>query len=285
MAHRPGLLDALQGDAVRAGDGPAVGQSPGLVAHRQRRNGRTAGRESLHRRQPGRDVLASNRRGIGAVEYLLFRGDALARLNYSPAHCPYLAALTGVAREEAEAILSQWVDGTERRGPYREYFTDRSQVSLLPSAAVEEVVRIQVFLIRDIVQMQMASALGLRDGAADLSAIPGNAADNGLAALRHQLLGMQAVYQGAGPDAPGVSALVRPLSADTDQRLKGEFAAAIAAIDSVEGPLRVAIAQRPQQVNALYECLSDVQRTLATEVVSLLGVSVGFSDADGDSLR
>ena len=229
-----------------------------------------------------RDTLAADRRGFGAVERLLFQAGVLANLADSPAHCSYLLALTRVVREEADAILSEWVDGT---ATYQEYFTDRSDLALLPGAAVEEVVRTQVFLIRDIVQMRLATTMGLRDGAADLSAIPGNAADHGLEDLRQEILGMQAVYQGSGPEALGISDLVRPLSQDTDQRMRAELAAAIAAIDSVDSPLRVAIVQRPEQVNALYQSLSDVQRTLATEVVSLLGVSVGFSDTDGDTLR
>ena len=232
-----------------------------------------------------REVLASNRRGFGAIEYLLFQNDALAQLKNSPPYCSYLLALAQVGREEADAVLLEWTAGKEGRDPYRDYFTDRSAVSLLSTAAVEEVVRTQVFLIRDIVHMRLASALGFREGGADLSAIPGNAADNSLEDLRHELLGIQAVYEGSGSEAAGVSDLVRPLSADTDQRMKDQLAAALAAIDSVEGPLRVAVAQRPAQVEALYQTLSDVQRTMSTEVVSLLGVSVGFSDADGDSAR
>ena len=202
-----------------------------------------------------RDTFSAKRRGFGAIEYLLFREDALAALNASPAYCSYLAALTEVATGEAEAILSEWTNGTDQQGPYRDYFTGTSNLALLPGAAVEEVVRTQVFLIRDIVQMRLASALGLRESGADLSAIPGTVADNGLADLRNEILGMQAVYEGAGPEAPGISDLVRPLSEDTGQRMSGRLDAALAAIDSVDGPLREAIADRPGQVKALHDRL------------------------------
>ncbi len=232
-----------------------------------------------------RETMAANQRGFGAIEHLLFRGDALDSAGNLPSYCQYLGALAQVAREEAEAILSEWVDETEGQPPYQDYFTSRSRVAVLSSAAVAEVVRTQFFLIRDIVNMRFAPALGLREGGQDLSAIPGNAADNGLNDLRHELLGMQAIYEGAGSDGLGVSDLVLPLSEETDQRMRVQFAAAIQAIDSIEGPLRAAIAQRPQQVMDLYDSLLDLQRTMATEVVSLLGVSVGFTDTDGDSLR
>ena len=133
--------------------------------------------------------------------------------------------------------------------------------------------------------MRLASALGLRDGGADPSAIPGTAADNGLEDLRNELQSMQRIYEGAGPDSLGISALVRPLSEDTDQRLRKQLADAIGALDLADGQLRVAIAERPSQVNEAYDRLAELQRTMATELVSLLGVSVGFTDTDGDSLR
>ena len=190
-----------------------------------------------------------------------------------------------MGREEAEAILSQWVDETEGQPRYQDYFTGRSTIAVVSSAAVADVVRTQFFLIRDIVDMRLASGLGLRESGQDPSAIPGNAADNGLNDLRNELLGMQAVYEGAGSDGLGVSDLVLPLSEETDQKMRDQLAAAIEAVGLVQGPLRAAIAQRPERVMDLYDSLLELQRTIATEVVSLLGVSVGFTDTDGDSLR
>ena len=231
------------------------------------------------------DVLASNLRGFGAIEQLLFHDDALADADVSGPRCAYLTALTEVAHREAGAILSGWVE--ERRGklPYRDFFTGRSKSALLPSAAVAELVRAPVFLVREIVNLRLASARGLQEEGIDLSAIPGNAAGNGLEDLRNEVLGIQAVYEGAGSEGLGISALVSPLSKETDGRLRDQFDGAIGAIDKVEGPLQAAVVQRPEQVRQAHEALFEIHRTMATEMVSLLGVSVGFSDTDGDSLR
>lgn len=232
-----------------------------------------------------RNAMSADRRGFGAIEHLLFAEDPLQGISGSPAHCLYLLALTQVVQEETAAIETTWSDGGELAAPYGDYFTDRAQLSLIPEDAVSEVVRVQVFTIRDIVHMRLATALGLRGDGPDLTAIPGNAADNGLEDLRNELLGLQLVYQGADQDSPGLSELVTPLSEETDRRMRDQLSAAIAAVDGVEGPMKLALQDRPQQVNALYEQLSTLQTTLATEVVSLLGVSVGFSDTDGDTLR
>ena len=232
-----------------------------------------------------RNSLAADRRGFGAIEHLLFGAHALRSASESPSYCAYLLAVTQTTREEAAEIRDEWVKGHDGGSPYKDYFTDRSKSSLLPSAAIEEVVRIQVFLIRDLVQMRLAMALGLSGDGVDPAAIPGDAADNGLADLRNELTGLQIVYQGAGSGSGGISSLVQALSKETDRRMRDDLAAAFRAVDAVEGPLKIAIAERPEQVNTLYDRLSDVRRTLGTEVVSLLGVSVGFSDTDGDSLR
>ena len=232
-----------------------------------------------------RNVLGSNRRGFGAIEYLLFRSDELADPGQAAPLCPYLVALATVASEEISAILGEWVEGSEGRPAYNGYFSDRASVSMIPSAAVADVVRTQYFLIRDIVDVRLASAMGLRQDTADPSAIPGTSADNGLNDIRHELMGMRAVYEGSGDDGLGIGDLVSQLSEDTDARLRNEFDAATAAMDAVDGPFRAAAVQRASLVQTLYERLLDVQRTIATEVVSLLGVSIGFTDTDGDSLR
>lgn len=232
-----------------------------------------------------RNTLSSNRRGFGAIEHILFDENTSENLTRSSAHCSYLVASTAVMLEESQAILSGWVDEADGFPAYRDYFTNRSDEALISSAAVADVVRTQVFLIRDIVDMRLATALGLREGGADLSFIPGFAADNGLEDIRDEIAGMRAVYDGVGEGGLGLSDLVAPLSTETDERARQQFDAALESINSVEQPMRVAIAEKPAQVHALYERLSELQLTISTEVVSLLGVSVGFTDTDGDSLR
>lgn len=230
-----------------------------------------------------REVIASTQRGFGAIEYILFEENALATLESSLVHCEYLTAMTRVLSEETQGIYSDWATGSGG-APYKDYFTDRSEISLISSDAIAEVVRTQVFLIRNIVDMRLASILGLR-GAPDFSTLPGSAADNGLQDMRNELQGMQTVYLGSGQEGLGISDLVSHLSEETNTRLKDQFTSAFEALDSVEGTLRVAVAQRPDQVRNVYDSLAELQQTISVDVVSLLGVSVGFTDTDGDSLR
>ena len=228
-----------------------------------------------------RNNISSTQRGLGGIEYVLFAEDAPSLLATDPARCAYLTSAGKVVADESAALLDDWTVGGG--SPYREYFTGQSSISLVSDQAVAEVVRTQVFLSRTIVDMRLAGALGLR-GDVDPTAIPGGAGLNALADLRNGVLGMRDVYEGVG-EGQGVSALIVPLSEDTDERMRAGFVSSLAAIDAVDGPLRQAAAESSPQALAVYEALMALQDTLSTEVVSLLGVSVGFSDTDGDSLR
>ena len=234
-----------------------------------------------------RNTLASTQRGFGAVEYVLFGEVALSQLSDSASsRCDYLRALGGVIASETGAIVEEWTVSKNGGPAYQAFFTGRASSSMLASAAVAEVVRTQVFLIRTLTDLQLAAALGLRADGPDLAAIPGGAGGNGLADLRATVLSMRDVYLGdADNDGLGVSHLVTPLSTAADERMRIRFAGALAAVDAVDGPLRAAVVDRPAQVRAVYDRLLELRRTLNTEVVSLLGIAVGFSDTDGDSMR
>ena len=233
-----------------------------------------------------RNNLSSTQRGFGAVEYLLFGSDDFAEpaVSSSP-RCPYLVAVGASLNNEASAILSDWTERREFGDAYADFFTGRSDTSLVTKQAVAELVRTQVFLVRKIVNLRLASALGL-NGEVDLSAIPGGPADNGLDDLRNEVIGLQNVYLGNDSEnALGLTDMVAPLSEEADDDVRRHFEDILSAIDAVEVPLKVALSERPEQVRAVYDSLSELQVSLNTEVVSLLSVAVGFSDTDGDSMR
>ena len=83
-----------------------------------------------------RNVLSSTQRGFGAIEYLLFSDDALNELAGSgPARCDYLIALGRVVESEANALANDW-DVVREFGPaYKDFFTGRSDSSLLTQAS------------------------------------------------------------------------------------------------------------------------------------------------------
>ena len=232
-----------------------------------------------------REYLPATQRGLGAAEYLLFGpgSEALAE-GGSPGgsgRCAYAGAVTAVVQAETAGIWADW-RGSGADPGYAGFYDGTAASSLLDREAEAVAVRSLVFQVRAIANMRLAVALGL-DGAADVAAIPAGAADNSRADLVSQLDGIAAIYGGGAPDGLGLSARVRALSADTDARMRAAIQGAAAAARGLEGSIIARLATAPAEVRAVYDRIKEMQRILNTEIVSLLGVSVGFADTDGDS--
>ena len=94
---------------------------------------------------------------------------------------------------------------------------------------------------------------------------------------------MQDTYLGAGNEGSlGISALVQGVSKDADERMRGHFTAALEAIDGLREPLQTTVVSDPESARLAHQRMQELQRALNTEVVSLLGVTVGFAGTDGD---
>ncbi len=245
-----------------------------------------------------KEFLASTQRGMGAVEYLLFPNTGLLRQGAETAddrevagalaaedrlRCQYLTALGDVVADEAQGILADWTGENTDTRAYAGYFNGTASSSMLDRAAVAELVRTSVFLTRSITDMQLGRAIGANGLAPDPSAIPGGACNDAVAGFRNQALGMQDVYTGGESGSGlGLSALIAGLSPEADARVRSAFDEVLAALNELEEPLRVSLSTDGEPARAAHASLQELQRTLNTEVVSLLGVSVGFADTDGD---
>ena len=153
--------------------------------------------------------------------------------------------------------------------------------SLIGKAAVDEAVRTSIFLSRIIVDMGLGKALGIDDSIPDISGIPGGAARNQVADIRNQVLGMRDIYLGA-EGGLGISGLVQGVSEESDARVRTAFGAALTAVEGLSEPLPTTLYEDPETARKAYDALKALQITLSADVVSVLGVTVGFADTDGD---
>lgn len=233
-----------------------------------------------------REFFGSTQRGLGAIEYVIFGEDAkvLAALDDSTGiRCQYVTALGDVVADEISGVLEDWTGDGSSGGGYAGYFKGTASVALVEQQAIDEVVRTSVFITRSINDMRLGKALGADGGQADPSAIPGGGGHNAVTDLRNQVLGMQGTYLGPGTDGSlGISALVRGVSQEADERMRGHFTAALEAIDGLQEPLHATVVSDPEPARLAHRRMQELQRALNTEVVSLLGVTVGFADTDGD---
>ena len=233
-----------------------------------------------------REYLASTQRGLGAVEYVLFSDDqtALDRLGMPDSvRCQYLVALGDLVAEEMDGALADWTGENAEGRAYATYFNGTADDSLIGKSALNELVRTSVFMSRTITDMRLGKALGVDGVHADPTALLGGNGHSIVADMHNQVLGMQDVYLGGEADSGyGVSARARGLSEDTDERMRDAFESALKAIDALEEPLRETIQSDPQPALEAHAALKHMQLTLSTDIVSLLDITVGFADTDGD---
>ena len=226
-----------------------------------------------------REFLPATTRGLGAIEYVIF-GDDAATLDVlasaDSVHCQYLTALGDVAAAETAGLAADWAG-------YAGYFNGTDSIALLDQQAIDELVSASIFLTRSITDMRLGKALGVYGGVPDPSAIHAGAGHNAGADLRNQTLGMRDIYLGADDGAGlGIGKLVAGVSPEANGRMVAAFEAVLTAIDGLEEPLPASVVSNPEPARTAHARLQELQRAWNTEVVSLLGVTVGFADTDGD---
>jgi predicted lipoprotein len=227
----------------------------------------------------GLDALGSDVRGLRAIEHALFGpgSDALATAE-GARRCAYATSATELVAREALAVLDQWTrtDATS----YRDTFV--AGMDGEPISSVEAVVNEMAF------RLQQADDQGLRAmaEAATPDDLPSTrregAAAYGVASIRGVLGGIAAAV--LGPDGePGLADLVRARSADTADRLEDAVEAAVEALRPLPDSSAAAIADAHAGVESAAEAVAALRVLVTTEVASQLGVTIGFSDSDGDS--
>jgi predicted lipoprotein len=225
--------------------------------------------------------LASVVRGLGTAEYLLFAADDPAAVA-TQGRCDLLTAVTAGAAEGAAAAESAWADGWDGGAPYADVLAGRAE----PAMAADDALAGLVAGIDAILSNVTVQGLGLALGETREEPLP-EAVHEGAAGaagdvLAARLAGIATAYDPPA-DTPGLGDLVAERSEEVDAAIRADLAAAQGALDALGSPLTPALADSPDQAAALYDALVELRRTFEADVASLLDITVGFSDTDGDS--
>lgn len=218
--------------------------------------------------------IGADQRGLGAAEYILGSSDEPLAALSEPRRCQYIHGVAQVIAEEAALLAADWTVSWEAGDPYRDTFADADHGDL------DRVVNDTLFLLERITDLELGNALGVMSRDADPNAIDEGPFGAGVGDLHQRLVGAQAVLIGLDDEPAGLSPL---LGDDLTERLVEQFQAAFDAVGAVRPPLRSAVVETPPTVIEARDAIKAIQITVATEVVSRLGVVIGFSDADGDS--
>ncbi len=213
-------------------------------------------------------------KGISALEVVLFGDVPTTGADTGlDRRCDYVASVTELALDNVTQVLADWNDG--HRATFVAGMDGGAQSS------IDAVVNEAIFRVSE-VDDQGLRALTEADRAEELSA---NRADGPaafrLAELAATLDGV-ADLVGDGLGEPLLFELVRARSDDTATRLDRAVQEAETAMAALPDSVTAAFAT-PEAIDAAQEAVAALKVLLSTEIASELGVTISFSDADGDS--
>jgi uncharacterized protein len=227
-----------------------------------------------------RDSLPTTQKGMGAIEYILFSETPL-----DARRCEYLVAVSTVAAEDSEALDTAWNETWKGDIAYADYFKGLGEMGPAPREALGLSTAGIVELTKKLTLEQIGKALGITSPEPHPEAYPEGQARFGLAALRAQIQGIADSY---GEEPGSMSGAVASRDSGVDAVIRGALTDALVQVDAIivsSGSLSFAEALETNHgdLEDLYELLATLRRTFETDVVSLLDVTLGFSDSDGDS--
>lgn len=213
-------------------------------------------------------------RGLYAIESLLFDGGADDLLSAGGARrCAYAAGATTVAGDATRAVLADWTGG------YRDELVAGLGGERLMS--VDQVLNQLLAALRDVDDKGLRDLVALAPGEEPQA----NRADGPGAHLmaQHRVLAHVVAEAVRGPGhTPGLVALVAERSAGTAERLGAAADEVAAAVEVLPDSVAEALDDRAALERA-GEAVAALKVLLGTEVASQLGVTIRFSDSDGDS--
>lgn len=230
------------------------------------------------------DALGADQRGLRAVEQLLFDGDAAA---IPQRRCSYAAAAAELVARAAVQLRDAWTVGLDGESPWRDQFAEGTGEFDDVTDSLGSVVNGSLMAIDDVVNMHLEPALGSSSGEPDAAAADPGAAQDAIGRALATIASARAMFTGS-PDATPAAASIGDLL-DSDEPAEtylGSLDAASTALAAVSVPLARVEATPGAGETALLQTaldeLDEARTVLRTQIASQLGVTVTFSESDGD---
>jgi predicted lipoprotein len=275
------------GPAVELGASAALDQSPVDASKIDAELSSDADLTVAHLRS-----LGANKRGLHAIEYLLFPADdaeleaALLSPEASGERRRQFAAAAGsIVAEEAEELRRAWAPGD---GDYASRFSQpggADSVSREVQAGLDTLLNETVVLIEGVANLKLGRPLGVATGGKIAPETQeSERASASLSDMLANLRGIRNIYLGTRDGSVGtsLSSLVHAKSPSVDVRVRAALADTEAALRAIPEPFTTALEEEPGTVQAAYDTTKALKRVLATEALGTLGASLKFSDNDGD---
>ncbi|MCB9638137.1 MAG: imelysin family protein [Myxococcales bacterium] len=237
------------------------------------------------------DTLGSNRRGLVAVEYLIFDRDkpALQRLQEDTTgrQCMFLQAALSSIETRALAYEQAWkADGGN-------YVSEVTQAGINSKAfptlqsPIDQIINDVVYWVENVEQMKLAAPLGKKSGdtqvqPTQVESLWAKVSNEAMAANIEAVSALLSCTFG-GKTGTSIYDLLNSRGYTTlVEKLKKHITDAQDAIKAISKPLQEALVSEKDKVEAAYNAVTELKKVLATEASSALGTVLNFTDNDGD---
>lgn len=223
-------------------------------------------------------------KGLPTLEYLLFGSDnttVLQQLTGTPRRMQYLTAVAADLNTNAIAIKDQWLS-------YESGFTGSTGLAIDGSTnlLVNALLEYEEFIKND----KVGAPLGKKtNNIAQPGSVESALSNTSIPHILHNLDGIDAMLNGTytGDSGNGLYTYldaVDPMENGTklSDRIKGQIVLCRNAANTINGTLEEAVVNNPTQVDALYLEMKKLTVLLKVDMTSILGVTVTFTDNDGD---
>lgn len=231
------------------------------------------------------DELGADVRGLNAVQQLLFGIDDVAGL--TPRACSYAAAAATLSATSAAELVTAWTDGAEGEPAALTQMTQPGDDSMWSDTTevLEDLLNTSLSALTTVADMQLGPATGATTEAPEPTEADPGPAQRALQDAQATIASVQAVWGSPSGDGAGGFAALVPTG--VDETVSTALAAALEQLGTVAVPIAQLDPADPDSgdLTALrdaYEQAVAARTALRTEVASQLGLTVAFSDADGD---
>ncbi len=215
-------------------------------------------------------------RGISLVEALLFGegADDLAT-DAGARRCEFLVNAMPISTDAVQVVLDDWTTGPDGDQPYTDTFAEGAEGD--PLLSVDALAN-QVIACLTAIDDNGIRDLAMAESLDDALSTRRDSAGAFVMAEHRALLGSVATLVDGG-----LGELVEARSPDTADRLRQLTATAVEAMADLPDSVDEAYTDHHDGLVAASEAVAALKVLMTTEVASQLGITVRFSDADGDS--
>jgi predicted lipoprotein len=229
------------------------------------------------------ESLGSTSKGLAAIEYLIFPSESNPLVVVDsfgdPARGAYLTALTSNLVRKTEELRGLWLPSGENYAlVFRENNSEGADLHGSISLLANEMIEMQEIVLRTKLGMPMGQTTDGVPQPRDVESYLSSASRKMMIANVESL---RDTFEAGIDDY--VDYLQRGGSEERlSDAIRAQFGAVLSTLNAIDQPLQTAITALPEEVNAVYEAMLDLLVLLKTDMAGVLGITVTFSDSDGD---